>query len=231
MKFTYANVMSTIAMFAAVTTGTSYAAASLGKDSVRTREIKNGQVTLADLHPTVRKKLGSAATGGGGTTARPPAGRPGAWADARVTATGPWTACTASCGAGTMGGYHAGPHVEATALNLGTARTANFRWVGSVTNTGSKVAYFTVAGYRGKTTSLPASKGANFTCTTPFAGIAPGQTLTAADLGCMNNPDAMKGVPADQTRYVRTRVDLLADDNGFPSGLTSTLRLDVQPVA
>lgn len=227
MKFTYANIMSTIAMFAAVTTGTSYAAATLAKDSVRTAQIKNGQVTLADLHPTVKKRLGVATKPGGGGTQKPTGGtaRPGAWANAGVTPTGAWTPCTASCGEGTMGGYHAGPHVEATPLNLGNAKTMNARWTGSLTNTGPKVAHATILLYTGNSTSLPSSKGYAALCATPFAGIAPGQTLQASEMQC--SPRNTLGA----YRYARTRVDLLADDNTAPTGLTSTITLEVQPVS
>lgn len=228
MKLTYANVMSTIAMFAAVTTGTSYAAATLGKDSVRSREIKNGQVTLADLHPSVRKRLAPANTSTGGTQ-RPTGGtaRPGAWVNTGMAPTGAWTACTASCGEGTMGGYHAGPHIEATDIGgkLGKAESVNLRWTGTLTNTGSKVAHASILGYMGRTTSLPASKGHAVLCATPYAGIAPGQTLNASQMNCTARMNY------GAYRYIRTRVDLLADDNSFPDGLTSTIRLEVQPIA
>ncbi len=58
-RLTYANVMSTIAVFLAASTGGAYAAQQivLKKNQVRSVHIKNGQVTLADLHPTVRKRL------------------------------------------------------------------------------------------------------------------------------------------------------------------------------
>lgn len=62
MKLTYANVMSTLAMFAATTTGAGYAAAQLGANSVNSRHIRNGQVTAADLHPSVRRALRQVAT-------------------------------------------------------------------------------------------------------------------------------------------------------------------------
>jgi hypothetical protein len=47
-QLSYANVMATIAMFAALG-GSSYAAVKLSKDSVRTSHIKNGQVRGPDL--------------------------------------------------------------------------------------------------------------------------------------------------------------------------------------
>jgi hypothetical protein len=76
MKVTYANVMSTIAVFLAASTGGAYAAQQvvLKRDQVRSVHIKNGQVTLADLHPTVRKRLAAPSGTGGGGTNRPAAG-------------------------------------------------------------------------------------------------------------------------------------------------------------
>ncbi len=74
MQFSYANIMSTVAMFAAVSTGGAYAA-SLADNSVASRNIKNGQVTLVDLHPSVRAKLrpSSTLTGTAPTTGSLPA--------------------------------------------------------------------------------------------------------------------------------------------------------------
>jgi hypothetical protein len=53
---TYANVMASIAIFAALG-GTSYAATKLSKDSVRSAHIKNGQVKAPDLDPAAMRKL------------------------------------------------------------------------------------------------------------------------------------------------------------------------------
>lgn len=114
MKFTYANVMSTIAMFAAVTTGSSYAAATLGKDSVRSREIKNGQVTLADLNPTVRARLNRTATTG--TTTPAPTGS--------LLPVGVWTNTdTLAVADGTTN----------LAAQVGTTGRVQFRLVGTIT--------------------------------------------------------------------------------------------------
>jgi hypothetical protein len=46
---TYANVVATIALFLVVSGGAAYAATSLGKNSVGTRQIKNGAVTAAKI--------------------------------------------------------------------------------------------------------------------------------------------------------------------------------------
>lgn len=48
LYFTYANVMATVAVFIALG-GSSYAAVTLSKNSVKTEQIKNGQVKTADL--------------------------------------------------------------------------------------------------------------------------------------------------------------------------------------
>lgn len=56
MKLTYANITSTLALFMAVATGTSYAA-TLAANSVTSRSIKDGQVTRADLAPSLRPAL------------------------------------------------------------------------------------------------------------------------------------------------------------------------------
>lgn len=57
MKITYANVMSTIAMFVSVSAGTSYAAQRLAQNSVDARAIRTGAVGYSELAPSVRKKL------------------------------------------------------------------------------------------------------------------------------------------------------------------------------
>jgi hypothetical protein len=80
MHLTYANVMATIAVFVALG-GSSYAAVTLGKNSVRSKHIKNGEVKTVDLATnavtSAKVKNGSllAADFGAGQL---PAGAPGA---------------------------------------------------------------------------------------------------------------------------------------------------------
>jgi hypothetical protein len=48
-NLTYANVMSTLAVFLVVSGGAAYAASHLGKNSVGTKQLKNGAVTTAKI--------------------------------------------------------------------------------------------------------------------------------------------------------------------------------------
>src|SRR4051794_31656564 len=50
-RLTYANVMATVAVFVALG-GTGYAATKLPKNSVQSKQIKNGQIKNADLAKT-----------------------------------------------------------------------------------------------------------------------------------------------------------------------------------
>lgn len=122
MKLTYANVTSTIALFAALTTGTTYAAQTLARDSVRSPQIRNGSVLLADLHPSVRSKLGvkapQTATGGvltGNLLAR------NVWADTGALKPGAWTEAPQSGG------------VVNLASSVGTSGNVELRFIGSIT--------------------------------------------------------------------------------------------------
>jgi hypothetical protein len=76
-QFTYANVVATIALFVALGGG-AYAATQLKKDSVGTRELKNGAVTAAKLAATAQAALrgGAGPRGEGGPKGE--AGAPGA---------------------------------------------------------------------------------------------------------------------------------------------------------
>jgi hypothetical protein len=55
-KLTYANVMATIAVFVALG-GASYAAARLPNNSIGTKQVKKGSITLAKLSPGAREAL------------------------------------------------------------------------------------------------------------------------------------------------------------------------------
>ena len=78
-KLTYANVMATIAVFLALG-GASYAATQLPKNSVTTKQIKQGSIQLSDLSKAARKRLAAAAGGPG------PPGAPGAPGGAKAWA-------------------------------------------------------------------------------------------------------------------------------------------------
>lgn len=143
MKATYANVTSTIALFAALTTGTGYAANVIARDSVRSAHVKNGQITMADLHPTVRANLRRATTGGGSTPS-PDAGGllpHGQWADTGALVSSLWTASPRTDGRRTL-------------TRIGTTGNVEFRLVGSITKDATGGADVTLSTY----TSSGASK-------------------------------------------------------------------------
>ena len=71
-RLTFANVMASIAVFAALAGG-AYAAATIGandikKDAVRTKHIKNGQVGARDLATVVRRPNSAAGSSSPRTT-------------------------------------------------------------------------------------------------------------------------------------------------------------------
>jgi hypothetical protein len=71
-RLTYANVMSSIAVFLVVAGGTAFAASQLGKESVGTKQLKKEAVSLAKINAAAKKSL-KGATGPQG-----PAGAAGA---------------------------------------------------------------------------------------------------------------------------------------------------------
>jgi hypothetical protein len=80
-RLTYANVMSTIAVFLVVAGGTAFAASQLGKESVGTKQLKKEAVSLAKINAAAKNSL-KGATGPAG-----PAGPDGA--KGATGATGP----------------------------------------------------------------------------------------------------------------------------------------------
>lgn len=64
-RLTYANVMSSIAVFLVVAGGTAFAASQLGKESVGTKQLKKEAVSLAKINAATKKKL-KGATGPAG---------------------------------------------------------------------------------------------------------------------------------------------------------------------
>lgn len=212
MKFTYANVMSTIAMFAAVTTGTSYAAVTLAKDSVRTTQIKNGQVTLADLHPTVRAKLSKGTTGGGGTTTTPTTGLlpVGEWADTKALTGATWPEA-----GGTEG------RISLTE-RIGTTGNVEFRVTGNLTKPEGIGAQATI--YFRNAASVEVA-GWGFGLGWQQAG-----TFTADQLEYQ--PTNSIGDPANPKQFIiaaKNAQSIYSIYGG--TGATSTLRLQVRRVA
>jgi hypothetical protein len=76
-KLTYANVMATLAVFM-VLGGGAYAAVRLPKNSVGTRQLKNGAITLAKLKASTKRALKGAMGPQGPTGATGAPGTPGA---------------------------------------------------------------------------------------------------------------------------------------------------------
>jgi hypothetical protein len=74
-RLTYANVMSSIAVFLVVAGGTAFAASQLGKESVGTKQLKKEAVSLAKINAAAKNKL-KGATGARG--AEGPKGATGA---------------------------------------------------------------------------------------------------------------------------------------------------------
>lgn len=109
-RLTYANVMATLAVFL-VLAGGAYAATRLPKNSVGTKQLKNGSITLAKLSASAREAL-KGATG--------PQGSPGAPGATKVIVrTGPVAEdrSVASCPPGevaTGGGGVVNPEEEKT---------------------------------------------------------------------------------------------------------------------
>jgi hypothetical protein len=76
-KLSYANVVSTICLFV-VLGGTAYAASQLPKNSVGTKQLKNGAVSLAKINSAAKSSLKGAAGPQGPQGAPGPAGAAGA---------------------------------------------------------------------------------------------------------------------------------------------------------
>lgn len=219
MKFTYANVMSTIAMIAALTTGTSYAATKLGPNSVRSYNIKNGQVTMADLHPSVRAKLDRTTYGGGSTTTTGTS-----WTDAKMFAS---TDAMFNCSNADCPALNSSKDGYIGRVNLGSNATYEFRLTGSVRNGGnipmSANVIVNTASTAAALDALPMTKVIH--CSSDQYGnglsVAPGATVT---LTCP--------VGAATGQYVKARffaVSKASPDPASSSGnFTGSLKLEVR---
>jgi hypothetical protein len=76
-KLSYANVVSTICLFV-VLGGSAYAASQLPKNSVGTKQLKNGAVSLAKINSAAKQSLKGAAGAPGAAGAAGAAGKSGA---------------------------------------------------------------------------------------------------------------------------------------------------------
>jgi hypothetical protein len=89
MRLTYANVMSSIAVFFVVAGGTAFAASQLGKESVGTQQLKKEAVSLAKIKTSAKNSLKGAAGPAGPKGAEGPRGTTGP--EGPKGATGPST--------------------------------------------------------------------------------------------------------------------------------------------
>jgi len=89
MRLTYANVMSSIAVFFVVAGGTAFAASELGKESVGTKQLKKEAVSLAKINAAAKKSLKGATGPMGPKGAEGPRGATGP--EGPKGATGPST--------------------------------------------------------------------------------------------------------------------------------------------
>src|SRR5258708_7690232 len=76
-RLTYANVMSSIAVFLVLAGGTAFAASQLGKESVGTKQLKKEAVSLAKINAAAKKSLKGATGQGGATGSQGPKGDKG----------------------------------------------------------------------------------------------------------------------------------------------------------
>lgn len=76
-RLTYANVTASLALFLVLAGGSAFAAMELGRESVGTRELKKGAVSLAKLSKAAKKTLKGKAGPRGETGAAGPQGPPG----------------------------------------------------------------------------------------------------------------------------------------------------------
>jgi hypothetical protein len=76
-RLTYANVMSSIAVFLVVAGGTAFAATQLGKESVGTKQLKKEAVSLAKINAAAKNSLKGATGATGSKGAEGPKGTDG----------------------------------------------------------------------------------------------------------------------------------------------------------
>lgn len=215
-RLTYANVMSTIAVFAALSTGGAYAATKLAANSVGTAQIRNGQVTYADLHPSVRAKLGKAPTTGGG------------WQDSNVIAPG---AALFPCGGNECdlnpewdpSNYTVGyTKTVGISSKIGTTGNMEARITGSITNRSASASARIRVYVFGAATSTVAASNDNHMRTCSI-DVPASQTvaISLTDNAC--NPIEKR--PSKDTKYLRFRI---AGESTMSLDATSTLKIEVR---
>jgi len=118
-RLTYANVMSSIAVFLVVAGGTAFAATQLGKESVGTKQLKKEAVSLAKINKAAKRSL-KGSTGPAG-----PAGAAGAKGDRGEKGEkgergerGPSAAFSTSVAGNVQLGVNEGAALEVTSLSL-----------------------------------------------------------------------------------------------------------------
>ena len=214
MKFTYANVMSTIAMFAAVTTGGSYAATQLGANTVGTTQIKNGSVQAADLAPSIRK----------GVAAAPAAAKPSGWTQTRVGFAGTAWKCTdaSSCAASQARDNNIGFQK----LDIGSQYT-RLRITGTLTPTSGVVP--TTIGFYVQAQATPGGTVRTLTYCKAYSAVdgdAPGVSGQSYEIKCVDKDFAYTTAT---NKYIRISMGV-----GVPSGATAinvdgNIKVEAQP--
>jgi hypothetical protein len=139
-RLTYANVMSSIAVFLVVAGGTAFAASQLGKESVGTKQLKKEAVSLAKINAAAKSSLKGATGPKGATGSQGPAGPKGDKGDTGdrglTGEPGPFPSGPLPSGKTLRGTYSIGVHViaaseyhntaESFGYYLATAPTAHF---------------------------------------------------------------------------------------------------------
>lgn len=222
MKLTYANVMSTLAMLAATTTGTSYAAAQLGANSVGSPQIRNGQVKLADLAPSVRRQLAAPAAGGGTAGAKLST----AWrAIPAFNGTEFYECAAALC---PTPGVTANGYGNRLALSFPVSGTVQFRLTGSVTHSGNfPLGYYIKVDTASTYAGLDAeTEGKVVFCNSDNVGGLPVGTTKAISCG-------IGEMDAARSKFVRVQVVGVGRTSASPDGsstgkLTGSIKLEVR---
>ncbi len=115
MRLTYANVMSSIAVFLVVAGGTAFAASQLEKESVGTKQLKKEAVSLTKINAAAKKSLKGATGPAGPKGAEGPRGATGP--EGPRGATGPSTGPSTGPAGGDLTGNFPNATIAADAVN------------------------------------------------------------------------------------------------------------------